>query len=43
MLANQELNHKDVEIANIQSQNDILKNELKNEKESMEILNKPKK
>lgn len=42
MLINQELNHKDVEIANLKSQKDILKNELKTEKESMQKFNKPK-
>lgn len=42
MLANQELNHKDVETVNLKSQKDILKNELKKEKEYMERFNKPK-
>ena len=31
MLANQNLNYKDVEIANVKSQRDILKNALKTE------------
>lgn len=42
MTANQILNHKDMDIANLKSHNKILKNELKNEKESMEQFNKPK-
>ena len=36
------LNHKDVEITNFNSHNDILKNELKNERESMDKFNKTK-
>ena len=42
MLANQKLNHKDVKISNLNSRNDILKNELKNWKQSMEKLKEPK-
>lgn len=42
MIANQILNHKDVDVANLKSHNEILKNELKNEKESMDKFNKPK-
>lgn len=37
---NKKLNHKDVEIANLSSHNEILKNELKNEKESMDKFTK---
>lgn len=42
ILRNQKQNHKDVEIANLKSHNEILKNELKSEKESMENFIKPK-
>ena len=42
ILKNEELNHKDVEIENLKLHKDILKNELKIEKESMERFNKPK-
>lgn len=42
ILANKKLSHKDMEIANLNSNNDILENELKNEKEYMEKFNKPK-
>lgn len=42
MTTNQKLNHKDVDIENLKCHNEILKNKLKNEKESMEKLKKPK-
>ena len=42
MLANQELNYKDVGIGNLKSQKDVPKNELKIEKESMQRFKKPK-
>ena len=42
MLANQKLNQKDMEIENLKSQNDILKNQLKTEKKFMERFNKPR-
>lgn len=41
ILANKELNHKDVEITNLKSQKDILNNELKTKKQSMERFKKP--
>lgn len=41
MTTNHKLNHKDVEIADLKTHNEILKNELKNENESMEKFNKP--
>ena len=41
MLVNQELNHRDVEIENLNSQKEILRNELKYEKQYIEKLNKP--
>lgn len=43
MIANQELNRKNIEIATMKSQNDLLSNELRIEKEFIERFNKPSK
>ena len=43
MTANHLLNHKYMDIANMKSHKEILKNEIKNEKEYMDQFNKPKK
>ena len=41
MLANQELNRKDIEIATLKSQNEQLRDELRIEKEVDDKMNKP--
>lgn len=41
MIANQELNRKDIEIATLTSQNEQLRSELRTEKELNERMNKP--
>ena len=40
MLANQELNRKDIEITTLKSQNEKLQNELRSKKEFIERMNK---
>ena len=41
MITNQELNMKDIEIATMKSQKDLLYNELKEKKKFIERFNKP--